>query len=693
MKDIIDNNQNITSNSKQIEILKKNFPNCFDKDGKFIVDKLTEIVSREVDITNESYSLNWLGKSYARLIANQEVSTMLKEDKVHNQKDENKNSNNLYIEGDNLEVLKHMVNTYSESIKMIYIDPPYNTGTDFIYQDDRKFTVEELSNLTNIDEQEAQRILDFTNSKSNSHSAWLTFMYPRLYVARELLKEDGVIFISIDDNEQAQLKLLCDEVFGEENFVNNIAVKSKVGGVSGSSEGKSLQKNHEITFVYSKNNIYHEFEYNPNLKIPLLSYINNMKMLNKSWKYTDVLVDIDEGVYIDSINNNTTGEIKVYKHNKYKIQNINKIAKDKYNDNLQKAYIDNYNKIFRDTNAQTSIRQLVLEHNKSIGEELISIKYIPIKGKNKGREVQIYFKGEKRNMFTFLESVTKKENKNIYKLDRLGDMWTEVNYNNLFNESKVTFSNGQKPLHLIKQFIDFNLDKNDLILDFFSGSGTTAHAVMDLNAQDNGNRKFIMVNIPEVIDEKKNKSAYDFCVDELKEDPVITSIGKERIRRASKKIKEDNLDKEYINDLDFGFKVYKTTEMINTNYFKYLDKLEAGLQVDLINEDLTTEDLDSLLLTWKVYDGIEFNYDLQAVKFDSYIGYSSIDKLYLMDKGFDNKQVRLLLEKLDNDHNFTIRKIIILATNFNSKQLMELDEAIKGYKNKKSIELELEKRY
>ncbi len=169
--------------------------------------------------------MDWLGKSYARLLASDEATTLLKADQQFNNKPENKTSQNLLIKGDNLEVLKHLNNAYYEKIKMIYIDPPYNTGSDgFVYQDDRKFSVDEFKNLTGVDEEKAKRILSFVDSKSNSHSAWLTFMYPRLYIAKQLLKDDGVIFVSIDDNEVAQLKLLMDEVFGEENFEANIGI-------------------------------------------------------------------------------------------------------------------------------------------------------------------------------------------------------------------------------------------------------------------------------------------------------------------------------------------------------------------------------------------------------------------------------------------------------------------------------------
>jgi len=181
--------------NNDLEILKKHFPHCFDKNGKFDFEKFKKQLSEsEINFSTESYGLDWLGKSYARLLASDPATTLLKADETHNSKPENVNSENLLIKGDNLEVLKHLVGAYYEKIKMIYIDPPYNTGTDgFVYQDDRKFTVKELAELAGIDEEKAKRILDFTQSKSNSHSAWLTFVYPRLYIAKQLLRDDGVI--------------------------------------------------------------------------------------------------------------------------------------------------------------------------------------------------------------------------------------------------------------------------------------------------------------------------------------------------------------------------------------------------------------------------------------------------------------------------------------------------------------------
>ena len=223
-ENIEDLTNKIKAPNKDIALLKKQFGDCFDKRGGFDIEKFkTQLSKNEINFSKESYGIDWLGKSYARLLATDETTTLLKEDEKFNQKYENKNSENLLIKGDNLEVLKHLSNAYYEKVKMIYIDPPYNTGSDgFVYADDRKFTVEELKELAGVSEERAKRILDFTQSKSNSHSAWLTFMYPRLYIAEQLLKEDGVIFVSIDDNEVAQLKILLDDVFGEENFQGHI---------------------------------------------------------------------------------------------------------------------------------------------------------------------------------------------------------------------------------------------------------------------------------------------------------------------------------------------------------------------------------------------------------------------------------------------------------------------------------------
>ncbi|HQJ46722.1 MAG TPA: site-specific DNA-methyltransferase, partial [Ignavibacteriaceae bacterium] len=291
----MNNEQKITTDikppNKDLEILKIHFPHCFDKDENFQLDKFkANLTEKEINFSKESYGLDWLGKSYARLLASDPATTLLKADETHNSKPENVSSENLLIKGDNLEVLKHLANAYYEKVKMIYIDPPYNTGSDgFVYNDDRKFTVKELQNLIGIDEEKAKRILDFTQSKSNSHSAWLTFMYPRLYIAKQLLKDDGVIFVSIDDNEVAQLRLLMDEVLGEDNFVAEFVWRKKTGA----NDAKDIANITESILLYAKNHT---------KTIEKMIWNRDEKTINKSrYKLSDEFVGIRGKFYFDTL--------------------------------------------------------------------------------------------------------------------------------------------------------------------------------------------------------------------------------------------------------------------------------------------------------------------------------------------------------------------------------------------------------
>lgn len=223
IKDITEKNNNVTLGAKEVEVLRENFPACFHADGSFDIERFKEYLKDKINVTDEGYELRFLGKNYARLLASLDTTTVVVPDEKHNSMPENKDSKNVYISGDNIDALKHLLKSYAGRIKCIYIDPPYNTGSDgFVYNDSFKFTPEELSSKLSISEEQAIRILDLTRRGSATHSAWLMFMLPRLVLARDLLSDDGVIFISIDDNEQSNLKLLCDDVFGEENFLGNI---------------------------------------------------------------------------------------------------------------------------------------------------------------------------------------------------------------------------------------------------------------------------------------------------------------------------------------------------------------------------------------------------------------------------------------------------------------------------------------
>ena len=658
MKNIIEENEKITVNTKEIEILKKHFPNCFNKDGEFQMDKFKKKISQEVDVTKEGYELRWLGKNYARLLANIETDTMIVDDKEHNDKVENKNSENIYIEGDNIDVLKHLKNAYSEKIKMIYIDPPYNTGSDgFVYKDDRKYTKEDLAELTNITEEEAQRILSFNTKGSNSHSAWLTFMYPRLLTARELLSDDGVIFISIDDNEVSQLKLLCDEVFGEENFVAELP---RITKKSGKTTGQ-IAKNNDYIMIYRsfknikiKGNILEDEKYcNKDEYFDERGYYKVSQTLDyNSISYSSSLdyeIEIDGKIFIPG------GVDKSSQNERKKANPKNDFcwrwSKKLFKYGLEKGFVViKGNRIYTKT-----YKNAVIEKN---GDNY-KVKQI-----------------DKLKALTSLEFI-----QNKYSNDNSKKNIESIFGRNIFNYSK--------PLILIEKIITIIDDPNSLILDFFSGSATTAHAVMQLNAEDGGNRKFIMVQIPEEIDPKKSKAAYDFCVDELKQEPVITTIGKERIKRAANKIKKENKSKLEEKPLDLGFKLFKTKSIPE----KYIERMKDENNELLVTKMLSKEELQALLITWKTYDGYPLTKELKTVQFGKYNSYVVDRILYLVNTDFNLENLLEFIKKLDSDGDFVINKIVIFGYHFNSDILLTIKDMVTTYRNKKSIELDVEVRY
>lgn len=640
--------KNILLLNKNLENLKKYFPQCFDKNGDFDIEKFRkELSNNEIDFSKESYGIDWLGKSYARLLASDESTTLLKEDEKFNQKQENKESKNLLIKGDNLEVLKHLSNAYYEKVKMIYIDPPYNTGNDgFVYQDNRKFTAEELSRLAGIDEEKAKRILDFTESKSNSHSAWFTFMYPRLYIARQLLKDDGVIFVSIDDNESAQLRILMDEIFGEENYVGEFIWHKKL---TGGYDNDNINTQHEKIFIYAKNKI--DFK------------INYVKT-ESSYK----LIDEDGRKYKwDSLWN--VGGLTYSKSLDYPIKAPD--GSDIY----------------------------------PIGEKGVAF-WLWCKDKVEKDRKLLNFKKDKNGKWKIY--------KKIYASDSLvpaslldknivgGNTSSSREMKNLFGIKPFDYA---KPTSLIKYLIERGSNNNNLILDFFAGSGTTGDAVMQLNAEDGGNRKYILVQLPEKIDPKKNKTAHDFVKNELKIlEPTIFDITKERLIRAAKKIqaeekaskkkKENQLEfekKKQSKKQDFGFKIFETIPIWEDYNF---DAETFDSQAKLFDESLLNkEDIKILLTTWKTYDGVSLTQDLKEIDLDGYTAHYFDTKLYLMDKGFKIKNLKKLLAEIDENKEFNPTTVIVFGYNFESIVLREIAEGVKNYTNKKQIDVNFITRY
>ncbi|TSA86611.1 site-specific DNA-methyltransferase [Helicobacter mehlei] len=281
---IFDNAPQGAQDSK-LEGLKKLYPACFDQEGKLVLERLEAVLKKEGSFSSESYNLQWLGKAYARMLAEERPLSVL-------EIESNPPSQNVLIKGDNLEALKHLQHAYYEKIKLIYIDPPYNTGNDaFIYQDKRNFTPQDLGAKAGMSEGEARRVLDFIAKGANTHSAWLTFMFPRLVLARHLLREDGAIFISIDDNEQAPLKLLCDEIFGESNFVANLVWQKKTG----SADATNIATITEYVLCYAKNQ--NDLQFNKNTQ----AHDENR------YRYSDEFESTRGKYYLDNLDRGTLG--------------------------------------------------------------------------------------------------------------------------------------------------------------------------------------------------------------------------------------------------------------------------------------------------------------------------------------------------------------------------------------------------
>lgn len=487
----------------------------------------------------ERYQFTWPDKSKAILLANSPINATLRpcrEDSV-----DFDNTQNLYIEGDNLEVLKCMKETYLHKVKMIYIDPPYNTGNDFVYEDDFAQSSEEyLANSGQFDEQ-GNRM--FTNAESNGrfHTDWLNMIYPRLKVARDLLTDDGVIFISIDDNEVENLRKVCDEVFGEQNFVDCLHWKKKK---QPSFLAKHTAKVMEYVIVYAKNTFKLE-----KLSIEKVSD-SNKKVININNKVSSRI--FKPGVRVKS--EEQTGIIKagVYTGRSMDVEYKNDIYYENGRTTNEVEVVSKF------SDSQSNIDTF-------IQKDLLYITKNFLLRRDVGEEA-----AEKRKSITDLL------------LNDYGDnQESDKEFLELFDKKYFDYT---KPIKLIYNLVKSNFTEEGIILDFFSGSATTAHAVMQLNSEDGGNRKFIMVQLPEKTDEKSEafKAGYK----------NICEIGKERIRRAGKKIKEES--PLTTQDLDTGFRVLKldSTNMQDIYYSpKDISQADLFSQVDNVKPDRTGEDL------------------------------------------------------------------------------------------------------
>ncbi|MGI6737785.1 MAG: DNA methyltransferase [Christensenellales bacterium] len=392
---------------------------------------------------------------YHETIASDEVTRMLAPKVFTNAKrytkegiEENiefKDDDNLIIKGNNLIALSSLLKRYEGKVKLIYIDPPYNTGND-----------------------------GFNYNDSFNRSTWLTFMKNRLELAMKLLKPDGVIFIQISDEEQAYLKVLLDETIGEDNFINTLSVFTKVSaGASGGGEDKKLKKNIEYIHIYTKDMTQFKGFNIPYKNTELMNYIEQMKLDGKSFKYTNVLYKSGIETYYKTIKDGSGEDIIINKVTGYEIKTVREISKLE-NITIKEVYEKYFDRIMTTTNAQTSIRTRVWDATDN-ENNMYSATYFPKSGRNKGQETKLLFLGKQKVLVIWLYNTAEKGNDNkIYKKEKIGTFWDGFSWINVTKEGKVKFENGKKPESLIKQVLEMGSDKNDIVLDFFMGSGTTA---------------------------------------------------------------------------------------------------------------------------------------------------------------------------------------------------------------------------
>ena len=506
---------------ERLEALKQLYPEIF-SDGKINLDAFKDVTGTSdlpegQDRTPGYYGLYWPGKRAAKQLARKEAEGTLEpvlgdgvnEDTTHN----------IYIEGDNLEVLRILKQSYKGRVKMIYIDPPYNTGNDFIYPDDFKMPVEEYLKITGQADEGGKKLV--TNLKSNGafHTNWLNMMYPRLQLARELLTDDGVILISIDDNEQSDLKFICDDVFGEENFVAQCCVKRSTNGMG---DKKGFARNHEFIYCYQK------------------SELTNFRGLTPDQEYIDLFDKEDE-------------------HGKYKIDGIlmKKGAGSRREDCPTLYFPVYYSPITGEVSLEKKENFKERYPYKSDGsdgrwtwgkDKIKEESYRLYASENGTIYIKDYLTDDRRmKLKTILDDVS-------YLTDRASNEIKNIFEQKIFDTPK--------PQTLLNHLIDNCTTNNDIILDFFSGSATTAHSTMLVNKDDNAKRKFIMIQLPQSCEENTDASKAGY--------KNICEIGKERIRRAGAKILEEaKSNKDMFSEdyqLDIGFKVYR---LQNSNFLKY----------------------------------------------------------------------------------------------------------------------------
>lgn len=545
-----------------IEKLRGIFPEVFCED-KVDFEKLQEVLGNYIEDKEERYRFEWNGKSQAIRIAQTQSSGTLRPCK-----EESKNwdtTQNLYIEGDNLEVLKLLQKSYQNKIKMIYIDPPYNTGKDFVYKDDFGDNIKNYLSVTGQLDDRGNRISTNSDTSGRYHTDWLNMMYPRLRLARNLMREDGVIFISIANEEQSNLKKICDEIFGEENYVETfIWTKTSTPPSLSTKSRKTVE--YILCYEKYKNSSKYRGELLANGDAPLLNSGNNKRILK--FPQGKIKFNIQDGIYKSGVYEKVELLDDLIVENGLNKNVIRLSGEFKWTqDKLKQEIEEGTYFIIKSNKFSIRFQRSIRDDDYKTPTNFISDNQMEIELNSKV---------------------------NIGTNETAGKELEQLDLKSLFDYTK--------PTSLIKYLLKFVSEKDDIIMDFFSGSATTAQSVIEYNLNDKGSRKFIMVQLPEETDSESiaKKQGYK----------NICEIGKERIRRAGEKIVSENKGKDEIKDLDIGFKVLKLDSSNIKRWNPDYDNLEQSFD-DMLDNFVPNRSEEDVVYEIMLKYGIDLTYPVE----------------------------------------------------------------------------------
>lgn len=655
MLDEIRANETVNINDDTMKKLKADFPSCFTSEGKFDLLKFKELLSDSIDITNEGYELNFLGKSYAKYLTSLDEDTLLVPDEEHNKQDINVNSQNIYITGDNFDSMKHLLNSYRGLIKCIYLDPPYNTGSDgFTYHDKFSFTVPTLMEKLNLSEVEAERVLDLTTRGSASHSAWCMFMLPRLLMARDLLTKDGIVVISIDESEHANLKLLCDDVFDERNYAGEIIWKN-----SSKNDQDYISMQHEY----------------------ILFYVKDKDINNGAWKEKkeglDEIFKAFEGFRKQTDNPNEIHKLALEWYKQFSESN------PIYGSKHYSWYDDIKGVYFPDNISGPNFGQYVYDVIHPVTGKVVKA---PASGWRYPESSMTEL--IKNGGVHFGKDETVVPNKKTYLVDTQYQSLTSVKYKDGRVASKLIenllggkyFSNPKDVDLMASIFTALGIGNNDIVLDVFSGSGTTAQTVMKMNAEKGTNIRYIHLQLDEAVKEKDApyKAGYR----------TIDEIGRARIEASAKLIKEETGA-----DIDYGYTHFYIKQIENES----IERMEEfDPDVYIVENTLDNEIGENIILsTWLCKDGYGFNPDVKEIDLAGYKAYYCGKHLYLIGREFRKDNVDALIKTYISDITFNPEHIVLFGYSFEAWTISETIQRnlsiLKG--SRKDLNVNIDTRY